>query len=663
MMAYKLSLRMAVFVLGFAVLAGCRTDQATTLPELTPASAPALTHTPTISTSPQPEVVKPPAGLWGQAVPPEAFETYRTITSADIPPRDWIDLTRRLNDPGQPIPRVVRAEPWGFELGDAHEFWVEDRERGEHFQVAARLVYKTEHTYFFVEEDIPLNEAKLKRLGERFETQIYPANRAFFGWEWSPGVDNDPHLTILLVDSLAVYYQNSRDEYSRLVNPYSNEMEIIYLGVGVVEDEDDCVLAHEFQHVIQWAVDPGEETWLNEGFSELACALNGLKPWYSDLICETFAAQPDTQLNAWSGELNQAAAQMGASYLFMTYFMARFGEQTTRALAADQSSGVDSLDGVLRSLDSAIGFDDVFADWVVANYLDDPNLADGRYGYQDLDPPPVEVEAGFEARDLPVERRTSVGQYSADYIVLHGGGSFQVDFAGASLVGLAPASAHSGRYVWWGGRGTNSDSTLTREFDLSGLRQATLIFHTWYDIDKDFDYAYVEVSLDGEHWLTLPGRTTSDDDPNALNYGNGFTGYSDGWIREEVDLTPYSGQKVQIRFEYLTDDGPLSAGFFLDDIEIPELGYLEQAESDGGGWVAQGFTRNTMTIPQQWLVQLITQRQKQTTVERLQLAEDHTGSWTVNLGPEETAVLAVSGITRETTEPAEYWYRVVRIDE
>jgi hypothetical protein len=70
-----------------------------------------------------------------------------------------------------------------------------------------------------------------------------------------------------------------------------------------------------------------------------------------------------------------------------------------------------------------------------------------------------------------------------------------------------------------------------------------------------------------------------------------------------------------------------------------------------------------MMIPQQWLVQLITQRQKQTTVERLQLAEDHTGSWTVNLGPEETAVLAVSGITRETTEPAEYWYRVVRIDE
>ncbi len=652
-----------MFVLGFALLAGCRTDQISSTPNTAPTSAPMLAHTPTISTSPQPEMVNLPSGLMRQAVPPEAFETYHAITSADIPPRDWIDVTRRLNDPGQTIPRVVRAEPWGFEIGDAHEFWVEDKGTGERFQIDAQLVYKTEHTYFFAQEGIPLNEAKLKRLADQFEIQIYPGNRAFFGREWSPGVDNDPHLAILLVDSLEVYYQNSRDEYSQLINPYSNEMEIIYVDIGALESGGDCVLAHEFQHVIQWAVDPSEETWLNEGFSELACALYGLKPWYRDLVSEAFAALPDTQLNTWSGDLDQAAAQMGASTLFMIYFMERFGEQTTRELIANQRSGVDSLDGVLGSLDSRIGFDDLFADWVVANYLDDPGLAAGEYGYLDIDPPPFEVEAGFEAQDLPVERMTSVRQYAADYIALHGAGSFQVDFVGATLVRLAPVSAHSGQYVWWGGRGTNSDTTLTREFDLTSLQQATLIFHTWYDIERHYDYAYVEVSLDGERWMTLPGRTTSNEDPNAVNFGNGFTGFSNGWILEEVDLTPYSGQKVQIRFEYITDDGPLHAGIFLDDIEIPELGYLEQAASNEGICVAHGFTRSTMTIPQHWLVQLITLRQNQTTVERLQLAADNTGSWKVTLGPEETAVLVLSGITRMTTELAEYWYRVMRSDE
>jgi bacillopeptidase F (M6 metalloprotease family) len=109
-----------------------------------------------------------------------------------------------------------------------------------------------------------------------------------------------------------------------------------------------------------------------------------------------------------------------------------------------------------------------------------------------------------------------VGQYAADYILLRGEGSFQVDFVGATLVGLAPTLAHSGRFVWWGGRGTNSDTTLTREFDLTGLSKATLTFYTWYDIAGGFDYAYVEVSVDGERWETLPGQTTTNQDPNGV---------------------------------------------------------------------------------------------------------------------------------------------------
>ena len=150
---------------------------------------------------------------------------------------------------------------------------------------------------------------------------------------------------------------------------------------------------------------------------------------------------------------------------------------------------------------------------------------------------------------------------------------------------------------------------------------------------------------------------TSDDDPNGDNYGNGFTGLSNGWIQEKMDLTPYAGQQIQIRFEYLTDDGPGQAGIILDDIEIPELNYREDTESSDSGWVSHGFTRNTVVIPQEWLVQLMSQRQDRTTVERIQLNPGNTGRWMVNLDLEETAILAVSGRTRVTTEAAGYWYR------
>ena len=263
---------------------------------------------------------------------------------------------------------------------------------------------------------------------------------------------------------------------------------------------------------------------------------------------------------------------------------------------------------------------------------------------------------------MPVEKIASVGQYSTDYIALNGQGGFQVEFSGATLAGLAPISAHRGKYVWWGGRGTNSDTMLTREFDLNGLDQATLTFYTWYDIDEDYDYAYVEVTVDGIHWTTLSGQTTTDDDPNGVNYGDGFTGVSDGWIQEKIDLSPYVGQQVQIRFEYVTDDGPVHAGIFLDDIEILELNYLDDAELSEGGWAAHGFTRNMMVIPQEWLLQLILQQQERTTVERLQLNPDNTGRWTVNLDLEETAVVVVSGRTRVTTEAAGYWYRITSND-
>jgi immune inhibitor A len=168
----------------------------------------------------------------------------------------------------------------------------------------------------------------------------------------------------------------------------------------------------------------------------------------------------------------------------------------------------------------------------------------------------------------------------------------------------------------------------------------------------------VEVSLDGKHWTTLPGQTTTNKDPNGVNYGNGYTGTSPGWIREVIDLTPYAGQQVQIRFEYLTDDGPVHTGIFLDDIEIPELYYREEAESSDAGWVARGFIRHANMLPQEWLLQLATKQPDRTTVERLPLNPDNTVRWVVHLGAGETAVLVVSGRTRATAEPAEYWYQI-----
>ena len=599
------------------------------------------------------------------AVPPEAIETKHILQSAEMPQRDLIDLTWRFKEPSNPIPLVTRDEPWGFSLGDPHRFWILNWDAHTHDPVTATLRYQTDHMNAFIQEGIDLDEVKLKQLVDRFEERTYPNNRQFFGQEWSPGVDGDPRLTLLVGGPYGEFiggYQYSPDEYARLVYPYSNEMEIIYITPASVRENDDCLLAHEFTHLIQWATDRNETTWINEGLAELACLVNGYVPTNFEITLPAFARQPDVQLNAWSGDIDDAAAQYGASTLFMAYFRDRFGHQAAQALAAEPANGLDGVTSVLQSIDSGHELNEFFADWVLANLINDSGLADGRYGYSSLQRPPIDVTAEFTVEELPVRQQAEVSQYAADYIQLRGPGTFQVDFAGASLVRLAPAPDHSGRYAWWGGRGQEGDATLTREFDLTGLQQATLLFDTWYDIEEDYDYAYGAASTDGRRWTTLPGRTTTQRDPNGANYGHGFTGKSLGWIEEQIDLTPYAGQKVQVRFEYVTDDGPVYNGIFVDDIRIPELSFYDDVEATGGDWQAQGFIRLANVMPQEWLLQLVTQKDERTTVERLHLGPDNTGRWTVDLRSGETAVLVVSGVTRVTTVPAAYTYAITTGD-
>ena len=588
-----------------------------------------------------------------------------------MPQRDLVDLVGRFGDLNRPIPRVARDEPWGFAIGEQHDFWVQDKGTGNYRQVAAALVYGTAHAYWFVEEGLEQDGRSLHNTAERFEEQIYPSNQRFFGQEWSPGVDSDPHLVILLSGDLGggvSAYQNSLDEYTRPVFPFSNQMEMITVSAEGAELDDpafDCTLAHEFQHVIQWAVDGDETTWLNEVLGLLACPLNGLEADYSDFIIEAFAQQPDVQLNVWGTDADHVAAQYGASQLFGAYFLERFGEGAVQSLAADSMNGLASVDSALRSLgvtlqtlNNSLAGDELFADWVAANYLDDPELMDGRYGYRDLKLPGLKPALIVDTSSLPVEERGTVGQYAADYIVLNGPGEFQIDFAGATLVRPVPTAPHSGNAVWWGGREQEGDATLSRDFDLTGLEEATLTFYTWYDIDAGYDYTYVAISTDGRIWTALPGQATGAGETNGINLGPGYSGRSDGWIQERIDLTPYAGQQVQIRFEYVTDDGPLRPGFLLDDIEIPELGYRYDAEPGNGGWLADGFLRQANILPQEWLLQLITRRGEQTAVERLQLNPDNSGRWIVELGPDETAALAISGLTRGTAEAADYWLRV-----
>ena len=61
----------------------------------------------------------------------------------------------------------------------------------------------------------------------------------------------------------------------------------------------------------------------------------------------------------------------GAAYLFMAYFLQRFGEEMTRAVVSQPDNGTQGFDSALRKAGLDLTFEDVFADWTIANYVSD----------------------------------------------------------------------------------------------------------------------------------------------------------------------------------------------------------------------------------------------------------------------------------------------------
>ncbi len=588
--------------------------------------------------------------------------TERLLAAIDIPARDRLGLARRLKISNQPIPEVVNAVPPSYKVGDQTTFWVGEDQALRYFEVKATLRYIGPHSYWWIENAYSVSDADIAASAEKFESKIYPTDQSYFGREWIPGVDNDPHVHVFIgnVPGVGGYFY-SINEYSKLINRYSNEKEMFFINIAAAApgtDRLDSILAHEFQHMIHWRNDPNEDTWVNEGLSELAMTLNGYSPGGTD---QAYLQTPDTQLTTWGDAPNESIAHYGAGYLFMKYFLDRFGEKALRELVANPANGADGFNAVLAAEEQPYRFDDIFSDWVVANYLNNPTLDHGEWGYRNLTLSPVAVEAAPQA--YPVSQATTVNQYAANYMDFEGSGTLTLAFTGTTQVKVAPTQPHSGRYAWWSNRGDDSDMTLTHSFDLTNAKQPKLQFWTWYDIENEWDFVYVEASTDGgKTWDMLPGRYSTKENKIGNNLGQGWTGISGGdktpeWVQEEIDLSAYAGKVIKLRFEQVTDDAVNHVGFLVDDIAIPAIGYFDDVEAGTGGWQAAGFARIDNILPQRYAVQAIVEG-AQPSVERMPLDAANDGHLTIaGLGQDvKRVVLVVSGLTPFTTEAAPYSY-------
>ena len=593
-------------------------------------------------------------------------ETLQTLENTIVPPNDPRIMACRL-DGKCDVPEVMATSAAPRTIGETDNFWVSNLDTISNTEITATLRYSTPHVYFWVQNGVRIDEAEMKALVDDFENNIYPTNREFFGSEWSPGIDGDEHIYILyargLGSNIAGYFSSS-DSVHPLVQEFSNGHEMFLFNADNTELGNNFtygVLAHEFQHMIHWKQDGNETSWLNEGSSELAAFLNGYDPGGFDF---SYIANPDLQLNDWPNDQNSTTPHYGAGFLFMNYFLDRFGEDATKLLVKDPANGLDSVEDVLREISATdpatgapISADDFFMDWAVTNFVLDKTVGDGRYVYNNY--PGAHrasaTESIFSCPQSPLTR--DVHQYGVDYIGIECEGDYTISFTGSTVTGLLPANPYSGEYAFWSNKGDESNMTLTREFDLSDVNgPVELSFRTWYDIETDWDYLYVEVSENGETWdiLTTPSGTGTD--PSGNSYGWGYTGVTNGWIEEKVDLSDYSGKKVLVRFEYLTDAAVNGEGFLLDDVKVDATGYSSDFEADDGGWQAEGFVRIQNVLPQTFGLALI--KTSDSSVTMIPLNEDQTAEIPISLKAGEKAYLVISGTTRFTRETGTYQIEV-----
>ena len=623
-----------------------------------------------LTEQPAPTLSRPPVGS-------VSADTAQILSQTIVHDRDLYDLACRLRDVCD-VSRTLPAPASPLQVGDQQKFWVQNTDTSAHFQVSATLRYITPHSYFWIADGIDASDKDIASLMNTFESKIYPTDREFFGSEWTPGVDGDPHIYVLYargIGATTAGYYSASDEYNPLVYSYSNghEMFIFSADAGELTDEYTySVLAHEFQHMIHWNLDRNESTWMNEGFSEVATLLNGYTVGGVEL---SYARNPDLPLTDWTSLTNNPAvtsAHYGESFLFLTYFLDRFGDQATRAVVQDQENSLTSLDDVLQKLNvvdkqtgQQITADDVVLDWMAALYLQNPSIGDGRYAYHNYASAP-RVSATETISHCPTSlESSSVNQYGADYVAMTCSGDHTLSFVGSTQASLIPPQPHSGKYAFWSNKGDESDMSLTHDFDLSSVTgPVSISYWTWYDIEKGYDYLYLEASTDGQHWDILRAPSCSGNDLSGNAYGCGYTGRSGGgdetsaWIHETADLTQYAGQKIQLRFEYITDEALNGEGLLLDDVSLPAVNYSSDFETDDGGWTADGFARIQNSLPQTFRLELIMKSQNGTTVQYVPVTADETADIPLSLKQGDSAILIMTGTQRFTRLAAAYTIQV-----
>ena len=256
-------------------------------------------------------------------------------------------------------------------VGTRLTFNVQRFDKNEYQEVKATCLKRGKHCYIFVDERYQVADELLTMAMIQFDFTIFPTVRTNFGIEWSPGVDGDYLIYILLTDltdrpagynqtlKLTEGYYSIFDEMTAteigLFNQEhgtwykTNEKEVVFMDIDplvVGSTGFNSRLARLFQRMVHYYQSTFgfenprmEEEWVVTGCSLLAQYLcgYGIPEEY-----QAFIAAPTAELPEEATFLSDARA--GGVFLLFLYMWEQFDEEEmTRAITSAFSTGIEGL--------------------------------------------------------------------------------------------------------------------------------------------------------------------------------------------------------------------------------------------------------------------------------------------------------------------------------
>jgi hypothetical protein len=215
---------------------------------------------------------------------------------------------------------------------------------------------------------------RLDALSGQFDTVIWPKATAFWGMPNTPGVDNDPRITILLerLTQGSGGYFDSINGYPKSRAPESNAREMVVISAdSVIPETAKSYLAHEFQHLISFnqkelIQDVSDDTWLNEARSEYDITVAGYDTPYDGSTLQrrtvSFLRSPNDPLTEW---LN-TSTDYGIASLFIHYLASRFGPDVLSYTIHSRDAGTAAIQDWLTVNASGMTFGNAFTDWMAS---------------------------------------------------------------------------------------------------------------------------------------------------------------------------------------------------------------------------------------------------------------------------------------------------------